>query len=47
MLVRYPSRQAFLEMVTFAQYAQANVHRESGADDHVILVATETYSKFP
>src|SRR6202035_2915782 len=45
-LVRYPSRKAFLEMVTSPEYALANVHRENGVDDHVILASTETYSKF-
>jgi uncharacterized protein (DUF1330 family) len=45
-LVRYPSRKAFLKMVTSPEYAQANVHRENGVDDHVILASTETYSKF-
>ena len=46
-LVRYPSRSAFLDMVTSAEYAQANVQRENGVADHVILSATATYSKFP
>jgi uncharacterized protein (DUF1330 family) len=46
-LVRYPSRKAFLGMVTSPEYARANVHRENGVDDHVILATTETYSKFP
>ena len=46
-LVRYPSRKAFLDMVTSPAYAQANVYRENGVDDHVILAAAETYSKFP
>ena len=46
-LVRYPSRAAFLRMVTSPEYAVANVHREHGVVDHVILAATETYSKFP
>jgi len=45
-LVRYPSRKAFLDMVTSPEYARANVHRENGVDDHVILATTETYSKF-
>ena len=45
-LVRYPSRTAFLKMVTSPEYAQANVHRENGVDDHIILASTETYSKF-
>jgi uncharacterized protein (DUF1330 family) len=46
-LVRYPSRKVFLDMVTSPAYAQANVHRENAVDDHVILAATEAYSKFP
>jgi uncharacterized protein (DUF1330 family) len=46
-LVRYPSRKAFLDMVTSPEYARANVHRENAVDDHVILATTETYSKFP
>ena len=45
-LVRYPSRTAFLKMVTSPEYAQANVHRENGVDDHVILASTETYEIF-
>ncbi len=44
-LVRYPSRVAFLDMVTSEEYARANVHRENGVDEHVILASTETYSK--
>lgn len=46
-LVRYPSRLAFLDMVTSADYARANLHRENGVEEHVILASTETYSKFP
>ena len=46
-LVWYPSRQAFLDMVTSPAYAEANVHRENGVDDHIILATTETYSRFP
>ncbi|MDB5479356.1 MAG: hypothetical protein JWO83_409 [Caulobacteraceae bacterium] len=46
-LVRYPSRRAFLEVLTSAEYAKANRHRENGVEDHVILSAAETYSKFP
>ena len=44
-LVRYPSRKAFLDMVTSADYTKANEHRENGVDDHVIIASTETYSK--
>lgn len=46
-LVRYPSRKAFLDMVTSSDYATANVHRENGVEDHIILSCAETYSKFP
>ena len=44
-LVRYPSRAAFLTMVKSEAYALVNVHRENGVEDHVILAAHETYSK--
>lgn len=45
-LVQYPSRAAFLETLTSPAYAEANVDRENGVEDHVILAAAETYSKF-
>ena len=45
-IVSYPSRAAFLEMMTSPEYAEANVDRENGVEDHVILAANETYSKF-
>ncbi|TAK45292.1 MAG: DUF1330 domain-containing protein [Betaproteobacteria bacterium] len=45
-LVRYPSRSAFLDMMTSPEYATANIDRENAVDDHVIIAATETYSKF-
>jgi uncharacterized protein (DUF1330 family) len=44
-LVRYPSRAAFLDMVGSAEYAAANKHREAAVDKHVIVATTETYSK--
>lgn len=45
-LALYPSRAAFLEMMTSPEYAEANVDRENGVEDHVILAAKQTYSKF-
>jgi uncharacterized protein (DUF1330 family) len=42
----YPSRAAFLEMMTSPEYAEINVHRENAIEDHVILAANQTYSKF-
>jgi len=44
-LVSYPSRAAFLDMVTSKDYAAANPHRENGVAHHVIIAATETYKK--
>jgi uncharacterized protein (DUF1330 family) len=44
-LVRYPSRAAFLDMMDSPEYAAANVHREQAVGKHVILASAETYSK--
>jgi uncharacterized protein (DUF1330 family) len=44
-LVRYPSRAAFVDMMTSADYARANVERENGCADHAIIVLRETYNK--
>ena len=44
-LVRYPSRAAFLDMIRSPDYAAANAHREQAVAKHVILASTETYSK--
>ena len=44
-LAYYPSRAAFLEMMTSPEYAVINADRENGVEDHVILCAHETYSK--
>lgn len=44
-LVHYPSRAAFLEMTTSAEYAAINVERENGVEEHLILAASQVYSK--
>jgi uncharacterized protein (DUF1330 family) len=44
-LVRYPSRAAFLDMVRSPAYATANAYREQAVAKHMILAAAETYSK--
>ncbi len=44
-LVQYPSRAAFLDMMASPDYAAANVHREKAVARHVIVAAGETYSK--
>ncbi|MEH6556354.1 MAG: DUF1330 domain-containing protein [Oceanicoccus sp.] len=45
-LVLYPARSAFLEMMTSEEYASINQDRENGVEEHVILAANQTYSKF-
>jgi len=45
-VVHYPSRAAFLEMMTSSEYAAINVDRENGVEAHVILAANQTCSKF-
>jgi hypothetical protein len=32
--------------VTSPEYAAANIDRENGVEDHVVLAANQTYSKF-
>ena len=44
-LVRYPSRAAFIDMMTSPEYAQANVERENGCAAHTIIAIRETYNK--
>lgn len=45
-LVRYPSRAAFIDMMTSPSYeADANPHRVAGTEQHVIIAMHETYSK--
>ena len=44
-LVRHTSRADFLRIMTSADYAAANVHRENGLQDHVIFSTKQTYSK--
>ncbi len=43
-LVRYPSRAAFLEMMTSDDYRASNVERENGCADHAIVAIKETYN---
>ena len=45
-LVQYPSRAAFVEVMTSADYAAINPHRLAGLRKHIILPVSETYSKF-
>ena len=45
-LVQYPDRQAFVDVMTSDDYAAINTHRLAGLARHVILPVSETYSKF-
>ena len=45
-VVLYPSRAGFLSMMTSPEYAAANIDRVNGVENHVILAATQSYSKF-
>ncbi|MFT7688712.1 MAG: hypothetical protein ACI9FB_004076 [Candidatus Azotimanducaceae bacterium] len=44
--VQYPSKASFLEMMTSEAYQEINVDRENGVQEHVILAANQSYSKF-
>lgn len=37
LLVYYPNRAAFIDMVTSPEYLAANEHRRNGVEKHVIL----------
>jgi uncharacterized protein (DUF1330 family) len=46
-LVQYPSRAAFMDMMTSQAYeTEADPHRTNGATEHVIIATREAYSKF-
>lgn len=40
-LVEYPSRKAFIEMVTSPKYMEAHEHREGGLDRTVLIAMKE------
>src|SRR3954452_23338065 len=44
-LVQYPDRQAFVDVMTSDDYAAINPHRVAGLAKHVILPVAQTYSK--
>jgi uncharacterized protein (DUF1330 family) len=46
-LVYYPSVDAFIDMMTSADYeTKCDLHRRNGCEDHVIVATAEAYSKF-
>lgn len=42
-LVEYPSRKAFIDMVTTPKYEEAHEHREAGLERTVLVAMTEQY----
>ncbi|HUV11800.1 MAG TPA: DUF1330 domain-containing protein [Acidimicrobiia bacterium] len=46
-LVQYPSRAAFLDMVSQPDYLKAHEHRESGLERTVLVACTEAMSRLP
>ena len=42
-LVEYPSRKAFIDMVTTPKYEAAHEHREAGLERTVLVATTEQY----
>jgi uncharacterized protein (DUF1330 family) len=47
LLVEYPSRAAFLEMVSQPEYRDAHAHRESGLERTVVVACTPRLDRIP
>ena len=46
-LVYYPTVEAFIDMMTSADYeTRSDPHRRNGCAEHVIIATSEAYSKF-
>ena len=45
-LVEYPSRKAFIDMVSASEYEKAHEHRESGLERTVLIACTERARRF-
>jgi uncharacterized protein (DUF1330 family) len=43
-LVKYPNRKAFLDMVSQPEYEKAHEHREAGLERTVVVAMTERRS---
>ena len=46
-LVEYPSRAAFIDMVTQPEYEQAHTHRESGLERTVLVACSPARNALP
>ena len=47
LLVEYPSRAAFLDMVSQPEYLDAHAHRESGLERTVVVACTPRLDRIP
>ena len=45
-LVQYPTREAFIDMMTSAAYSECNVHRLNGLERHTIIAVDEQFSRY-
>ena len=45
-LVQYPTRDAFIDMMTSAAYVECNVHRLNGLERHTIISVDEQFSRY-
>jgi uncharacterized protein (DUF1330 family) len=45
-LVRYPSVDAFRDMIASPEYEAANAHRENGCARHTIMATRQAYGRF-
>ena len=45
-LVQYPNRAAFIDMMTSPEYEECNFHRLNGLERHTIMAVDEQFSRF-
>ena len=45
-LVKYPTRAAFIDMMTSPEYAECNMHRLNGLARHTIIAIDEQYNSY-
>lgn len=45
-LVKYPTREAFIDMMTSQAYAVCNVHRLNGLERHTIIALNEQFNRY-
>ena len=45
LLVEYPSREAFMQMISSREYLDAHKYREAGLENSVLLVSTTLFSQ--